>query len=210
MQSFIDEMFTEIKKKSSFYNEDLDISELRFSFSFDFTSKYYFLSRLAFTRFQGLEKDFSKMSWIEKMRCPEIEMVNFEEARLESEPQYMRIEIGRLTTFRNMITKDYNYTKALAQKELDSGFVESGLSCEFTKRGNSIHSLYQRLFHFFTCSYREVERTLRILEDFPAWDQDLVRDYRNVIEYNIYVLNKIITLEEIMCDTKQERTKGSR
>lgn len=204
MEYFINKLFVRAKNEKCSLDKNLDISDMRFIFSVDYSYENYFTSRLAFIKFFSSTRDFSSMSLMEKIKCSEKELLCFEEGRLESDPEYIRDEIVRFKALYKTIETDYLNTKKNANQQMNSNPIESIWSVEFTKHGFDINEFYTELQLFLKYSYSEIENSLQTIESYPAWDQNLIKDYRNIIENNITVLNKIISLERIMCEKHKE------
>ena len=191
MTEIIKSLFSEAQKQISPLDCMIDISNTRFTFYANFSEADYFTSRLTITQFPDAERDFRKMPLIEKMKCPEFEFLCFEEARLESEPLYIKKEIARHIGLSNVIWADYLYIKSIT---LNTSKTTTP-SLMATEQGSVISNFYLQLLRFFEGSYAQMQSTFSMLEGFPAWDQDLTGNYRKVIENNIRILNKIVLLE---------------
>jgi hypothetical protein len=207
MQNHIEELFNESKKRKCVLDRIYDYSDLRFIFSADLTTESYFVSRLSFIKFPDEKRDFKTMTLFEKMRCPEQELIIFDEGRLVSDPVYIGEEITRLNGVYKNIEKDYVKIKSIAQQDLSNNPIDSAWNLEFTEYGEDINQFYTKLFQFLFLSYSQIAGSLKVLEDWPAWDQDLIKTYRNIIEKNIEILNRTITLEKIMCQKERDGKK---
>jgi hypothetical protein len=195
------------RKWNSSLEGTYNIGDRRFVFSSDFSIPGYFSSRLAFVKFPGPERDFSSMCLMEKIRCAEREFLSFDEMRIESDPEYMREELVRLNRLYCVIFTDYKDLKAFIRHEMNTNPIEASRFLEFTKRGSEINVFYQMLLSFLAHSYAELQETLACIERIPAWDHELIRDYRKSAEACLAVLNKFVLLENIMCKKYKEKRK---
>ncbi|PID92446.1 MAG: hypothetical protein CSA96_03315 [Bacteroidetes bacterium] len=207
MSDFINKLFSESRKFNSSLEGTYNIGNLRFVFSTDYSCPGYFSSRLVYITFPGPGRDFSSMCLMEKIQCTEREFLSFDEMRFESDPVYMQEELARLRRLGQLMSADYKDLKARIRHEMRTSSIETMRYLELTKRGSEINALYQMLLPFIAHSYAEIQETLCAIEEIPAWDQALIREYRASTELCLDVLNRIILLENAMCRKYAEKRK---
>ena len=209
MDYLVEKLFGTAQKRNCIRDYNLDIANYRFTFRAGYSNPDYFVSQLNYICFKDAERVFSIMTLPQKIRCSECELLSFDEARIESDPVYMRNEVRKLQEVYTVIESDYFNFKRVVKNRMSVSVIESVSLFHFTENGCKINALYLRMYQFIKRSYAELEKTLVMLENFQAWDQELLKTYRTEVEQNIQLLEKIVTLENTLAQTTSGHNKKS-